>query len=142
MNKCTVCNGEFKSLIEHIIENHRPLSELNNKGNILCTLCNIGTKYYFKHTFSDLHRFNKDLNSILFFLSVEDFIRHFNQVKNEKEIVEILNFVEENPFWISAKEELDEEQYQQLKEEIIGKQRVSGIRNKRINFRNRNIRHR
>ncbi|MCG2789251.1 MAG: hypothetical protein L6405_04790, partial [Actinomycetia bacterium] len=58
--------------------------------------------------------------------------------KNEKEIEEILNLNEENPFWISAKEELDEEEYKKLKEELLGKQRVSGIGNKGRNIRNRN----
>lgn len=135
---CTNCNSEFQNLKEHIIKFHKPLPEKNNRGNIHCKLCNISVKDYYRHTFSKLHRFNQDLNSIVFFYSAEDLYKHFNQIKNEKEINDILNLTEENPFWISAIEELDEEEYKKLKEELLGKQRVSRIGNKGRNIRNRN----
>ena len=138
MIKCIYCNQEFIYLKKHILENHKPLPDPNNIGNVLCELCNIRVRDFFKHKFSAIHRNNKDLNSVIFFYSVEDFYKHFNQIKNEKEINDILNLNEENPFWITAKEELDEEEYKKLKEEIIGRQRVSGIRGKGRNIRNRN----
>lgn len=133
MNFCANCNNEFQSLREHIIKFHKPLADPNNKGNILCELCNIRVKNLYKHRFSVLHRFNQDLNSLIFFHSPEEFLDHFNQLKDEKEIDEILNFNEENQFWITARKELDEEQYKQLKGELIGKQRKPNVRKRRNN---------
>jgi hypothetical protein len=138
MRYCSECKIEFNDPRNHIIEFHKPLPEPNNKGNIFCELCNTRVKNIYKHKFSTLHRYNQGLSNIIFFSSAEDFYKHFNQIKNEKEINDILNLNEENPFWITAKEELDEEEYKKLKEEIIGRQRVSGIRGKGRNIRNRN----
>ena len=67
--------------------------------------------------------------------AVKEFIIHFNQTKNESEIEDILKINEENPFWITAKELLNEEDYEILKEEIIGKDRKSKIRRKRRNIK-------
>ena len=62
------------------------------------------------------------------------FINHFNQMKNENQIEDILKLNEKNVFWITAKELLNEEDYKILKEEIIGKDRKSKIRSKRRNI--------
>lgn len=122
------------SIKRHIHEFHKPLPDPNNKGRKLCELCNIKVKNKYKHNFSALHRFNQDVASLVFYHDVNEFIDHFNQIKNEKEIEDILNQNEENIFWITAKEELDEENYQLLKEELIGKQRRNKIRRKRRNI--------
>ena len=65
---------------------------------------------------------------------VIEFIKHFNQMKNESQIEDILKLNEKNVFWITAKELLNEEDYKILKEEIIGKDRKSKIRAKRRNI--------
>ena len=64
----------------------------------------------------------------------QDFIKHLNIIQNEKDIEDIFNFNEENPFWISAKEILDIKEFKILKEEIIGKERKRKIRAKRRNI--------
>ena len=140
--KCRLCYVSVKdwqrhldavmhNIKKHDIKYHKPLPDPNNVGNKLCKLCNIKVKDYYKHTFSELHRFNQDLGSVIFFHSVSDFVDHFNQLKDEKEIDDILNCNKENIFWNTAKEELDAEQYKQLGGEIIGKTRRSSIRRKR-----------
>ena len=118
---------------KHIHEYHKPLSEQNNKGNILCELCNIRVQDYYRHTFSALHRFNTDLKSFVYYHDVKDFVDHFNMMKNEKDIEDILKPNEENIFWVTAKEEIDDEQYNQLKGEIIGKSRKPGSKPNRRN---------
>ena len=65
---------------------------------------------------------------------VIEFIKYFNQMKNESQIEDILKINEKNVFWITAKELLNEEDYKILKEEIIGKDRKSKIRSKRRNI--------
>jgi len=66
--------------------------------------------------------------------NIESMYQHFNSLKNEKEIGDILSFNTDNPFWITAKEQLSENDYQKLKGEIIGKQRKSDVRRKRRNI--------
>ena len=68
----------------------------------------------------------------------EEFIKHFNQMKNESQIEDVLKPNEKNVFWVTAKELLDEEDYKLLKEEIVGKERKSKIRAKRRNIKYRN----
>ena len=65
---------------------------------------------------------------------VSDFVRHFNNMKNESDIEDILIINEKNPFWISAKELFDDKNLKLLKEEIIGKERKNIIRRKRRNI--------
>ena len=65
---------------------------------------------------------------------VSDFVRHFNNMKNESDIEDILKLNEKNPFWISAKELFDDKNLKLLKEEIIGKERKNIIRRKRRNI--------
>jgi hypothetical protein len=69
---------------------------------------------------------------------VKEFIIHFNLMKNESEIEDILKPNEKNVFWVTAKESLDKENYKLLIEEIIGKDRKSKIRAKRRNIKHRN----
>ena len=64
----------------------------------------------------------------------QDFIKHLNIIQNEKDIEDIFNFNEENPFWTAANEMLDSKEFNILKEEIIGKDRKSKIRTKRRNI--------
>lgn len=141
---CKLCDMEVKdyykhtfsvlhSIKRHIHEFYKPLPDPNNKGNKLCKLCDIKVNNYYKHTFSALHRFNQDVASLVFYHDVNEFINHFNQLKEQKEIEDILKHNEENIFWITSGEELDDEQYNQLKGEIIGKPRKTSIRRKRAN---------
>ena len=120
MNFCFYCDKNFTNLKRHIIDSHKPLSDIKNKGNIFCKICNVKVNNYYKHTFSKLHRFNQDLNSIIFFYNADDFLKHFNQIKNEKEIEDIIKLNKENIFWTTAKEELSEEDYKKLKESTSG----------------------
>jgi len=142
--KCILCGisikpGEWKrhlnsvshNLKKHIITYHKALQDLNNKGNKPCEICNVKVDDMFKHKMSSFHRFNQDFKSVILFHSVSDFVDHINCLKNEKEIEDILKPNEENIFWITAREELDDEQYNQLKGELIGRQRKSKIRRKR-----------
>ena len=69
---------------------------------------------------------------------VIEFIKHFNNMKNESQIEDILKLNEKNVFWVTAKELLNEEEYKLLKEEIIGKERKSKIRAKRRNIKHWN----
>jgi hypothetical protein len=64
----------------------------------------------------------------------KDFIKHLNIIQNEKNIEDIFNFNQDNPFWTAAKEILDSKEFNILKEEIIGKDRKSKIRAKRRNI--------
>jgi hypothetical protein len=66
---------------------------------------------------------------------VNEFIKHFNHMKNKSQIEDILNLNEENPFWITARELLSKKDYKLLKEEIVGKERKSKIRAKRRNIK-------
>jgi len=127
----THLNSEPHRMKKHIIAYHKPKQDVKNTGKKLCEVCNVKVENMFKHRMSSFHRFNQDLKSTIFFHSVSNFVDHFNQLKNEKDIEDILNFNEENIFWSTAKEELDDEQYKQLGGEIIGKTRKSNIRRKR-----------
>ena len=131
-------NSIEHNIKKHILTCHKPQVGQNDIGQTACKLCNIKVQNLYKHRFSTLHRFNVDLISVLFFHNVKDFVDHFSMMKKENEVNDILNFNEENPFWITAKEILDDEQYNQLKEELIGRQRVSRTGDKRRNTRNRN----
>ncbi|MBE3088689.1 MAG: hypothetical protein IMZ41_00235 [Actinobacteria bacterium] len=65
---------------------------------------------------------------------VSDFVRHFDNMKNESDIEDVLKLNKKNPFWISTKELLDDKDLKLLREEIIGKERKSKIRRKRRNI--------
>ena len=93
-----------------------------------CSICEEEFNSIEKHI-SEFHSFKKNCEIPIY--KVEDFIKHFNLMKNEIEIGEILKINEENPFWIAAKELLSDEVYKLLKEEIVGKERKSKIRGKR-----------
>ena len=67
-----------------------------------------------------------------------DFIKHLNGMKNESDIEDILEFNEKNPFWKTARELFNDDDYKLLKEEIIGKERKSKIRAKRRNIKHWN----
>lgn len=67
-----------------------------------------------------------------------DFIKHLNDMRNESDIEDILEFNEKNPFWKTARELFNDDDYKLLKEEIIGKERKSKIRAKRRNIKHWN----
>ena len=67
-----------------------------------------------------------------------DFIKHFNSMKNDAEIEDILKFNKKNVFWKTASEILSKCDYKLLKEEIIGRERKNKIRRKRRNICHRN----
>ena len=96
-----------------------------------CSICEREFNSIEKHI-SEFHSFKKNCKTTTY--KPENFIKHFNLMKNEIEIEQILKINEENPFWITAKELLSDEDYKLLKEEIVGKERKSKIRAKRRNI--------
>ena len=66
--------------------------------------------------------------------TVSDFVRHFEMLTYKPEIKEILEHNKNNPFWVTARQYFNENDYNLLKEEIIGKERKNRIRRKRRNL--------
>jgi len=131
-NYCLICNKEFTNLDNHLKKYHKLIpEEKNNKGNILCPLCKVRVGSLYKHYFSALHRHNILKKSVYIESTLDDFIRHFDRINSNKSVNKILND-EEDAFWITAKEELDEKDLKKLKEYIFGR--------KRTDSKHRNIR--
>ena len=76
---CSGCETYFKVIRDHLIKYHKPKQDPRNKGNIKCDLCDVYVKDYYSHTFSKLHRFNLDINSIDYMCDVDDFLKHFDK---------------------------------------------------------------
>ena len=125
MNFCTNCNSEFQSLREHIIKFHKPLPNPNNKGNSLCSTCQIKVNNKHGHYSSDLHRNNvsKDESSITY--GLKEYIIHFDKFCNEQTVKALESKDEESkdPFWSAAKHSLSKEDYKRLKEYANGERK-------------------
>lgn len=138
MNFCTNCNNEFQSLIKHIIKFYKPLPDPNNKGNFLCSTCQIKVNNKQGHYSSDFHRNNasKDESSITY--GLKEYIIHFDKFCNEQTIKDLESKDEESkdPFWSAAKHALSKEDYKRLKEY------ANGERGKIRRFRKNNGIHR
>lgn len=121
MNECTFCGVEFNNLDRYLLsyEIHLKLPESkNNKGNIECPLCKVKVGNLWRHRFSKLHRHNILKNSIEFESTAEDFIRYYDKIlRNTKDEVDNDR---EHPFWVTAKEELDDKNYKRVREYIYG----------------------
>jgi len=129
MNYCTICDTEFISIWKHLDAYHLG-GEKNNKGNTLCPLCNIRVDNLYRHYFSDLHRHNVLKDSYYHQSTVESLLRHYETLKNEDTIKSIQTDTE-HPFWITAREQLNDKDYQTLRGHIIDREKTT-----RINTRN------
>jgi len=129
MKICIICDKEIIDEEKHLHEVHLklPVSK-NNKGNIECPLCKVRVGNLWRHYFSELHRHNVLENSVEFEYTAEDFIKYYDNVlRLTKEHVEN---DEEHPFWVTAKEELDDKNFKKVREYIYG-----GTTRKRSNRR-------
>jgi hypothetical protein len=127
---CLICEKEFSNILDHIEKHHKPEPEKNNKGNFYCPLCKVKVGSRQKHYCSKLHRWNVENNAIEPQYSVDDYIVHY-----EKYLVDIIENDKEHPFWITIKEDLNENDYKLVKEyvngrgkDIKGYSRHSGLR--------------
>jgi len=135
MNFCTYCNKEFISLNKHLdLKEHkrnvykenakRIPKEKGNKGNTLWPLCNVRVKDLYRHYFSALHRYNVRKDAIPFRkYSIEEFKTHFETCPDVRQIAIIKDKKEDDPFWITAKEQLSISDYNKLRRSIYENQK-------------------
>ena len=122
INYCLTCNKEFTNLDKHLEKYHNLIPELkNNKGHIKCPLCNAGVDNLWRHYFSKLHRYNVLKNSIEFEYTAENFIKHYDNILRLTK--EQVDKDQENPFWQTAKEELNDKDYKKLKEYVYDRRK-------------------
>ena len=96
--------------------------EKNNKGNKLCPLCKVRVGNLYQHQFSALHRHNVLKDSVpLSKPTLDDFKAHFHMChkKMQKEIIKH----GDDPFWVTAEQELDIYDYELLKEYMYGRKK-------------------
>lgn len=133
VNYCLHCDKKIKDEEKHIYEIHLKLPEFkNNKGNVKCRLCKIKVGNYWRHLFSKLHRHNILKKSIEFVCTTEDFISHYDKILNKTK--DQVDKDLEHPFWQTAKEELNNENYKRLREYIYGRERTNN-KHRNIRFR-------
>ncbi len=122
MNYCAICKKEFKSILDHIEKYHKPKPENNNKGNLLCPLCNVRVSNKQRHYCSALHRNNVRRNEVNLTYGLKEYKVHFDKYCNETTVKALGNkkLENEDPFWSAAKQELIEEDYKRLKEYANG----------------------
>ncbi len=128
MGYCTICDKNFSDIDLHIDTYHssKPEEAGSNKegvGDFTCPLCNVRVKNRMRHYSGALHRFNVLKNAVYIKSTLEDYKAH-HDAHSEEKVFKVMNTVAEEGhfFWMSAKQELSQEDYEQLKEYVNGKE--------------------
>jgi len=120
MNYCTICEKEFTDINEHIdkeylkIENFHKCPSCGKSFNIIAQATKNGKPKLTSCIYCGAELYPKEKTKINW---MEDLKKHFKKFNREDiyQALRLLKTEEENPFWISAKDVLSNNEYKELR---------------------------